>query len=222
MLLQSNNVPSSNVSIRLVLKEPLQQKWIIDENLHAWNQPILQMSLDSKLIPQWNHQKFNGEQRSIDLEVIRVMRECGARVGLNRRGSDHQDALMLVIIGTPGGVCCYYFQHLIVTNLSFIPWNKAKTKLRHDTTIWIHYWEIIFALQWLPILGPKGSKTYSLQDFRIRVARTVTYGKYLISELMTSSIFPFQTSTDSNCKTAAGLKSKSVKLQSNVWGQCLG
>ena len=46
-------------------------------------------------------------------------------------GLDHQDALMLVIIGTPGGVWCYYFQHLIVTNLSFIPWNKAKTKLRH-------------------------------------------------------------------------------------------
>ena len=123
-----------------VKKKTLQQKLMIDENLHAWNQSDIQMSLDSKLIPQWNHQKFNGEQRSIDLEVIRVMRECGARVGLNRRGSDHQDALMLVIIGTPGGVCCYYFQHLIVTNLSFIPWNKAKTKLGHDTTIWIDCW----------------------------------------------------------------------------------
>ena len=118
-----------------------------DEKIHAWNQPDVQMSLDSKLIPQWNHQKFNGEQRSIDLEVIRVMRECGARVGLNRRGSDHQDALMLVIIGTPGGVCCYYFQHLIVTNLSFIPWNKAKTKLGHYRTLWIEYLEIIFALK---------------------------------------------------------------------------
>ena len=45
-------------------------------------------------------------------------------------GLDHQDALMLVIIDPPGGVWCYYFQHLIVTNLSFIACNKAKTKLR--------------------------------------------------------------------------------------------
>ena len=57
--------------------------------------------------------------------------------GLNRRGLlllvvvvvDHQDALMRAIIVPPGGVCRYYFQHLIVTNRSFIAaWNKAKTK----------------------------------------------------------------------------------------------
>ena len=123
-----------------VKKKPCNKNW--------WLMKIFmhEINLISKwaLIPNWSHNGIiKNSTESKDLLIWKLFESCANAAqgfGLNRRGSDHQDALMLVIIGTPGGVCCYYFQHLIVTNLSFIPWNKAKTKLGHDTTIWIDCW----------------------------------------------------------------------------------
>ena len=78
-------------------------------------------------IQDWN------DKNSIDSSQLiwKLFKSCAnAAQGLDWIGGgwDHQDGLMRVIIDPPGGVCRYYFQHLIVTNRSFIAWNKAKTK----------------------------------------------------------------------------------------------
>ena len=76
-LLQWNNVASSNASVWLICSKPNLQP-ITRTKVHQSDIPLsstCQNESWSKLIQFWNDQKFNRQQRSIDLEVIQVMRE---------------------------------------------------------------------------------------------------------------------------------------------------
>ena len=66
--------------------------------------PAVQFSLD----PNWSdNEMMKNSAYSKDLLIWKLFESCANAAqggfGLNRRDLDHQDALMLVIIGTPGG-----------------------------------------------------------------------------------------------------------------------